>query len=53
MLVKDLDAASSTFRPSRANGEEVLLCWQVGEDEIAFWHGLEEGFAGRKPLPLD
>jgi hypothetical protein len=31
----------------------VLLCWQVGEDEIAYWHGLEEGFAGRKPLPLD
>src|SRR5215212_10195723 len=33
--------------------EEVLLCWQVGEDEIAYWHGLDDGFAGRKPLPLD
>jgi hypothetical protein len=27
-----------------------LLCWHVGEDEIRFWHGLEEGFAGRKPI---
>jgi hypothetical protein len=26
--------------------------WQVGEEEVAHWHGLEEGFAGRKPLPL-
>ena len=33
-------------------GETVLLCWHVGEEEIGFWHGLEEGFAGRKPLPL-
>jgi hypothetical protein len=30
----------------------VLLCWHVGEDEVAFWHGLDEGFSGRKPLPL-
>jgi hypothetical protein len=28
----------------------VLLCWHVGEDEIRFWHGVDEGFAGRKPL---
>ena len=43
-----------TFRAHAASlrdGEEVLLCWQVGEEEIAYWHGLEEGFAGRKPLP--
>ena len=31
----------------------MLLCWHVGEDEIGFWHGLDEGFAGSKPLPLD
>jgi hypothetical protein len=31
---------------------EVCLCWHVGEGEIAYWHGLEEGYAGRKPLPL-
>jgi hypothetical protein len=52
VLVKDLDRGLVDF-PALRDGEEVLLCWQVGEDEIAFWHGVEEGFAGRKPLPLD
>jgi hypothetical protein len=52
VLVKDLDRGLVDF-PALHKGEEVLLCWQVGEDEVAFWHGLEEGFAGRKPLPLD
>jgi hypothetical protein len=51
-LVKDLDRGLVDF-PALHRGEEVLLCWQVGEDEVAHWHGLEEGFAGRKPLPLD
>jgi hypothetical protein len=50
-LVKDLDAGLVDF-PATRGGEEVLLCWRLGEDEIAFWHGLEEGFSGRKPLPL-
>ena len=52
VLVKDLDRGLVDF-PALRDGEEVLLCWEVGEDEIAFWHGLDEGFAGRKPLPLD
>ena len=51
-LVKDLDRGLIDFPAQRA-GEEVLLCWQVGEDEVAYWHGVEEGYAGRKPLPLD
>jgi hypothetical protein len=51
--VKDLDRGLVDFPALRANGEEVLLCWQVGENEVAFWHGLEEGFPGRKHLPLD
>jgi hypothetical protein len=49
VLVKDLDRGLVDF-PALRDGEEVLLCWQVGEDEVAHWHGLEEGFAGRKPL---
>jgi hypothetical protein len=49
VLVKDLDRGLVDF-PALRDGEEVLLCWQVGEREIAYWHGLEEGFAGRKPL---
>jgi hypothetical protein len=47
--VKDLDAGLVDF-PSVREGEEVLLCWRVGEDAVEFWHGLDEGFAGRKPL---
>ena len=53
VIVKDADRGLVDFPALRESGEEVLLCWQVGEDEIGFWHGLEEGFAGRKPLPLD
>jgi hypothetical protein len=49
VLVKDLDQGLLDF-PSLREGEEVLLCWHVGEDEIEYWHGLEEGFAGRKRI---
>lgn len=50
--VKDLDSGLVDF-PALRNGEAVLLCWQLGEDEIAWWHGVDDGFAGRRPLPLD
>ena len=50
LLVKDLDEGLVDF-PALRGGEEVLLCWHLGEDEVAFWHTLEDGFAGRKPLP--
>ena len=49
--VKDLDEGLLDF-PAEHEGEEVLLCWKVGEPEVAYWHGLDEGFAGRKPLPF-
>lgn len=48
-LVKDLDRGLVDF-PARRGDEDVLLCWRVGEEEVAHWHGLEEGFAGRQPL---
>lgn len=51
-VVKDLDTGLVDF-PARHEGEELYLCWQLGEDEVAYWHGVEEGFAGRKPLPLE
>lgn len=50
--VKDLGEGLLDF-PARHHGEDVLLCWKVGEPEVAFWHGLAEGFAGRKPLPFE
>ena len=48
-LVKDLDEGLVDF-PTLMNGEEVYLCWKLGEKRIEYWHGIEEGFAGRKPL---
>jgi hypothetical protein len=47
--IKSLEEGLLDF-PARRGDEDVLLCWKLGEDEIAYWHGLEEGFAGRKPL---
>jgi hypothetical protein len=52
VLVKDLDRGLVDF-PCVHRGRELLLCWQLGEEEVAYWHGLEDGFAGRRPLPLD
>ena len=50
--VKDLDTGLVDF-PALHRGETVLLCWQLGEDEIVWWHRVDDGFAGRRPLPLD
>ena len=47
--IKSLQEGLLDF-PSRRKGELVLLCWKLGEGEIEYWHGTEEGFAGRKPL---
>jgi hypothetical protein len=48
--VKDLDAGLVDFPAERANGEPVLLCWQLGEERVEWWHRPEDGFAGRRPL---
>lgn len=48
--VKDLDLGLLDF-PCHAGDETVLLCWKRGEPhKIAHFHGLEDGFAGRKPI---
>jgi hypothetical protein len=49
VIVKDLDSGLVDF-PSVREGEDVLLCWQLGEDEVAFWHGYDDGYAGRRPI---
>ena len=49
VVVKDIDSGLVDF-PSVREGEPVLLCWRLGEDEVRFWHGLEDGFAGRRPI---
>ena len=48
-LLKDLDTGLVDF-PCRVGDREVYLCWRLGEPAIQFWHGTEEGFAGRKPI---
>ena len=49
VVLKDIDRGLLDF-PSEREGAEVLLCWHVGEESVASWHGLEEGYAGRKPI---
>jgi hypothetical protein len=57
--VRQIDAWGITLRdigtglvdfPALATGRPIWLCWRLGEDEIAFWHELDAGIAGRKPL---
>jgi hypothetical protein len=51
--VKDLDTGLVDFPAVHPeSGETVLLCWRLGEDAVAWWHRVEDGFAGRKPLPF-
>jgi hypothetical protein len=49
VLVKDLDSGLVDF-PADRGGELVLLCWQLGEERIDWWHRPQDGFAGRRPL---
>ena len=49
---KGLNPALVDF-PHRLAGKEVYLCWQVGEKHITYYHGIEEGFPGRKKLPAN
>lgn len=50
IIIKGLDEGILDFPHVRKNGEEVYLCWKIGEDDIRYWHGISEGFAGRKEL---
>jgi len=47
--IKDLDTGLIDF-PTLFEGDEVLLCWKLGEQGITHWHGLDEGFGGRKKI---
>lgn len=47
--VKDLDIGLLDF-PCEVDGRTVLLCWKLGEKTITHWHGVSEGYAGRKPI---
>jgi hypothetical protein len=48
-VTKDLGMGLVDF-PHERDGRVVHLCWRLGESEIRWWHGLDEGYATRKPL---
>ncbi|HXS94456.1 MAG TPA: DUF2203 domain-containing protein [Candidatus Limnocylindrales bacterium] len=51
-VVKDLDIGLVDF-PTLFRGKEVYLCWKLGERGIEYWHGVDEGFRGRKYIDRD
>lgn len=48
-VIKDLGVGLVDF-PCRVGDREAYLCWRLGEPSIGFWHTVDEGFAGRKPI---
>jgi hypothetical protein len=49
IVVRDIDRGLIDF-PAVRDGEEIYLCWELGEDDIEYWHDLEAGYRGRQPL---
>ncbi|NOU91826.1 DUF2203 family protein [Paenibacillus sp. LMG 31456] len=47
--LKDIDSGLIDF-PALLDGQEVLLCWRQGEDSVAHYHGIQDGFLGRRKL---
>jgi hypothetical protein len=50
--VKDPDVGLLDF-PAVRHGESVLLCWQLGEHAVEWWHDTDDGFGGRRPVDWD
>ena len=50
ILIKSMDEGLIDFPHIRSNNQEVYLCWKFGEDDIRFWHQIQDGFDGRKPI---
>ena len=48
--MKGFDTGLVDF-PGEVDGRPVLLCWQLGEESVLYWHEEDAGFAGRQPLP--
>lgn len=48
-VVKDINVGLLDF-PSEMDGQQILLCWRYGEEQVAHYHGIHEGFNGRSPL---
>ena len=52
VLLTDLQRGLVDF-PHVSEGKEVSLCWELGEEEVKYWHDIEAGYAGRQPLYSD
>ncbi len=52
IILRDLEKGIVDFPGRHPSGRVVLLCWQWGEEDLGWWHLPEDGFAGRRPLPL-
>ncbi len=53
IVLKDPDTGLVDFLNRRPDGHEVYLCWRYGEKEVAFWHELDAGFAGRSGCEIE
>jgi len=51
VVIKSIDQGLLDF-PSKRFDEDVWLCWKYGETEIKFWHEIDSGFLGRKPIDV-
>jgi len=49
VTLRDIETGLVDF-PALVNGRQVCLCWRLGEDAIGWWHEMDAGLAGRKPL---
>ena len=49
VVLRDLDRGLVDF-PSVRDGREVFLCWEESEAEVGFWHDVDSGYGGRRPL---
>jgi hypothetical protein len=49
IVLRDIDRGLVDF-PAVIDGREVYLCWELGEDDVAYWHDLDSGYRGREPL---
>lgn len=50
--IKDVEMGLVDF-PGLRSGEEILLCWKLGEKNVAYWHSVDGGFASRRPIDAE
>lgn len=51
IVVRDLAMGLVDFHAQAADGTTYLLCWRLADADLGWWHGTDEGYLNRKPLP--